>query len=592
MKIISRIEINYFRSIYTANISDINDLNIIVGGNDSGKSNILKALNLFFNNKTEIDSQYLFEDDLSRLRESEARAAKGRAFLWIKITFKNFLNWSSLPEYFTIKRTWNRYENRPQDALPQGVTGSTVGRFLNRLSYHYIPAIRSKYIYSYYLNALHDSLIDDEKAGVRESSEVLMSVINASTNDMAERIKAGLSIESNIQVPKDLRELFTALDFSTKYSGYDIPLQKRGDGIQCRHIPFILDFIARHSKKFHIWGYEEPENSLELGKAFELANQFNSDFSKDNQIFITTHSPAFYDLNGKHVSRWLVSAVPHDPKDEDNSPKVTSVLSINENKIADDQLGLAALISDRARELHDALSKIKSINDGLYAAIKRSTTPQVLVEGPSDLQIFKAALSKIYPNSNFCELIHAEGCTNIAALLKSHYNIEHVQRYPIIGIFDNDNAGRKQFEMFKASSWVHNKIFKILSKNINIYGTVLPFPKVIIDTLKTHCKRQFDLLPLPIEFLFPHAIVNYAIDNKILILNERSGTARDNEFSLPINMTEYVASNLPTEYKYFAYSIDDSCKKHYAEWVSKKSRDDFIYFADLLNDLKLLCTTP
>lgn len=47
MKIIKKIEISYFRSVYSVDLKNVDDLNILIGGNDSGKSNILKALNLF-----------------------------------------------------------------------------------------------------------------------------------------------------------------------------------------------------------------------------------------------------------------------------------------------------------------------------------------------------------------------------------------------------------------------------------------------------------------------------------------------------------------------------------------------------------------
>jgi len=113
VQIISKIEINYFRSVYSVTLSKNNDINVLIGGNDAGKSNILKALNLFFNNDTELACPYHFYDDLSRLREEEARAAKGRAFLWIRITFNNFLGWKSLPKTFAVKKTWNRYSDEP-----------------------------------------------------------------------------------------------------------------------------------------------------------------------------------------------------------------------------------------------------------------------------------------------------------------------------------------------------------------------------------------------------------------------------------------------------------------------------------------------
>jgi AAA15 family ATPase/GTPase len=67
MIIIKSIEIYNFRSIVKLekNLTP-NDLNIIVGQNDIGKSNFLKALNLFFNGETELKTPFRFSDDFSR----------------------------------------------------------------------------------------------------------------------------------------------------------------------------------------------------------------------------------------------------------------------------------------------------------------------------------------------------------------------------------------------------------------------------------------------------------------------------------------------------------------------------------------------
>ncbi|MDP3400286.1 MAG: AAA family ATPase, partial [Brevundimonas sp.] len=53
MKLIRRIEISYLRSLYTAVLDRPGDMNVVFGRNDSGKSNLLRALNLFFNEETE-----------------------------------------------------------------------------------------------------------------------------------------------------------------------------------------------------------------------------------------------------------------------------------------------------------------------------------------------------------------------------------------------------------------------------------------------------------------------------------------------------------------------------------------------------------
>ena len=67
MIIIDSIEIINFRSIVRLEKGlTMNHLNIIVGQNDIGKSNLLKALNLFFNGQTEIGNTFRFLDDFSK----------------------------------------------------------------------------------------------------------------------------------------------------------------------------------------------------------------------------------------------------------------------------------------------------------------------------------------------------------------------------------------------------------------------------------------------------------------------------------------------------------------------------------------------
>ena len=53
MNIIKKITISKFRSIGEGQKIEPADFNVISGANDSGKSNYLKALNLFFNGETD-----------------------------------------------------------------------------------------------------------------------------------------------------------------------------------------------------------------------------------------------------------------------------------------------------------------------------------------------------------------------------------------------------------------------------------------------------------------------------------------------------------------------------------------------------------
>lgn len=51
MKLIKQVEIAYFRSIYKDDLNNCSGTNVIFGRNDAGKSNVLRALNLFLEMK-------------------------------------------------------------------------------------------------------------------------------------------------------------------------------------------------------------------------------------------------------------------------------------------------------------------------------------------------------------------------------------------------------------------------------------------------------------------------------------------------------------------------------------------------------------
>ena len=130
------------------------------------------------------------------------------------------------------------------------------------------------------------------------------NVLEQYTQNISENVRNRLLFSSKLSMPDNLSEVFKALIFrtSTSIENYYIPLDYRGDGLQVRHIPIILKYIAEEDQKSRtrgaarvvtIWGFEEPENGLELIKSFELADEFD-DYSKDIQMFITSHSPAFY----------------------------------------------------------------------------------------------------------------------------------------------------------------------------------------------------------------------------------------------------------------------------------------------------------
>lgn len=68
---------------------DFEEINVFSGSNDSGKSNVLKALNLFFNNVTDFDSPLEFQSDfpkveLAKVQESSKSEKTIRIMVFIK----------------------------------------------------------------------------------------------------------------------------------------------------------------------------------------------------------------------------------------------------------------------------------------------------------------------------------------------------------------------------------------------------------------------------------------------------------------------------------------------------------------------------
>lgn len=569
MKIIEKVEISYFRSVYSLSLAKCEDVNILIGQNDAGKSNILKALNLFFNNETELKSPVEFLEDLSRSRAEEARAAKGKTTIWIKITFNNYERWNSLPESFVVKRTWTRYSDQPETTVVgnRDIPNTTLGRFLSKIAFHYVPAIRGRDIFAHYLSMLHDALIDDERAGISEASSGLVTRINQSTTDMARDIEARLGFESSIGMPRDLRHLFTALDFKTKFSHHEVPLKKRGDGIQARHIPFILSFVASQSRKNHIWGYEEPENSLEMGRAFDLADQFQSDFANNNQIFLSTHSPAFYSLNQNNVKKWLVRSC----DGHDFTGNATVAMSLDSVSDFDRSVGVAALISERAKDLHDQIELLQESSQQLKVRLQHAETPQVIVEGPTDVTILNHVYGLLYPNQGpMCDFISAGCAKKAVSFVLGLADLGRQYPFPIIGFIDDDNEGRSHFNPNKQNSYrlVADTRLRVINRIKGIYLGFLPRPAWVEDAeARLNDQDIKSPLPVTIETLVTKEFMAAAIAAGAITFRDEMTTAKNANFEAPVNLSDLLGQHLEDKDRYLVQKVDEQTKTPFSEYV-------------------------
>lgn len=309
---IKRIHIKNFRSIVDEMIT-LKDLNCFVGLNDSGKSNVLKALNLFFNGETDFDTPLDFENDYSKLAKRGQKQAK-EIIVELDIVIPDTFKEKGIKRW---KKVW-RSEGVHQDNLSELFSAGSKGlTFLSRIQYLYIPAVKSNEYFRGLLSNVYLSMTQTASSALKDLNEQYSNQLQALTVGLTQQLRSVLKMDSAIQMPSNLSTLFRDLTFSTSDQNVgDISLEHRGDGIKARHIPSILQFIQKNTEEArpkksisgsYIWGFEEPENGVEYLSCFEMAQEFLL-YAKSCQILTTTHSPAFYTLkSNENVACFLTN---------------------------------------------------------------------------------------------------------------------------------------------------------------------------------------------------------------------------------------------------------------------------------------------
>lgn len=450
---IRRIEITNFRSIQKI-VIDSARLQIIVGNNDAGKSNILRALNLFFNSQTNPGESFDFSTDYNiyaaKKYSKKAREIKVKLLLDIPSSYHatngNLIEWTKswrsggfYDESILGIKSYSGPRGGRRTEKQEIPARSNIRQLLNNVKYVYIPAIKDKgYIAKlrseiyFVVNAVFNENFSD-------SSKAFEKSIAENLHELTKEINESLGFNSELSLPRDLSNLFGNLDFLNEMK---ISLNERGDGIKARHIPLILKYIAEKTKTLQargnppytfIWGYEEPENNLELTSSIKLAIQFKT-FVPDpvSQLFITTHSPAFYNLSKQDRSVNCIFI-------EKDLADVTSC--DDKYALLDDRMGVMELLSPYIDEVKSRIENIESVGKlGDEKAV-------MYVEGASDKIIIERAIQVFIPERmNDIEVITKDfgaGTNYVCDMLKAYYHIHkhHQNKYKCVGIVDADKDG-------------------------------------------------------------------------------------------------------------------------------------------------------
>lgn len=532
MIVIEKIEIKNFRSFgnrkgETTKLENISPLNVLSGSNDSGKSNILRGLNLFFNGNTDLNQFFDFDRDFFKKDNPDELDIK-EELVTIKIWFSNRKNKGKnykqgekvfLPEKFWVSKKWKktsvysqcdpksnielsfRYEKKQADLEHfLGLNGSLkstikaslqkqLTEFLSQIQYHYVPAIKDKQYFSHLFGELQQTLWKAQTSLVDKRKNDFQSEIQKETSVLMEEFKdtltqQNLNYEPVFQLPENLVDLFKTLQVQTG----DVELSQRGDGIQAKLIPEILNYISIkeksytsrsvrrdvQSKKYFIWGFEEPENSYEYKNAQLLANRFREKFTENAQIFITTHSFNFISISGENVSKYRVW------QDENISASRISKIEVDSDGVFNSE---DAILTESYKlnnelgvfDLNVRLEKIFLETERVKSELERKITEAergdkcLFVEDKYE-QIYKIAWLKLnnipFIKNNIEDIFKAnctfmilglEGAVAVSGLLRSK-NPDVFKNKKIVGLFDFDKEGVENFYHLKRDKYWGDEI--------------------------------------------------------------------------------------------------------------------------------------
>lgn len=530
MHLIDEIEISYFRSFYKFKFRDLRDLNIIFGKNDSGKSNLVRALNLFFSGFTDYYQPFEFPIDFCERRAVEAENSEDvRKFLYVKITFNTPQSYQpSLGEKFYVKRQWTvsrgvDYHEEFSSSIPNN-RRHIATRLLNKIRFIYVPAIKDIKIFEFLLSSIHETVA--LSPSFIQAVDGFSSQLQQLTSELFQTLPKEVSNSTKIGAPTQLSQLFQTLDFETISEGEISPkslTRQRGDGIKVRHIPELLNFISEKDRyDYHIWGFEEPENSLDFAAAQSEATRLLS-LAKGGkvQIFMTTHSPSFYLLEDDGIRKCYIS------KDENGISMAKQGREL-EKFDADQAVGegfyLPAVakslerLAESERNVRIAEQKISALNEELQSI----SSPVVLTEGRTDAAILLIAWQKRRGGAPPFKIRSCEtggenagsgngGANSLAVRLKG---VAADHPHAVIGLFDYDDAGISAYKLDKNFVEVNIEEFSCKrGMHGRSYAALLPAP-----SFRDLCKEYSNM---PIEFLFRDEQLAAKVDGRCLVLKRK-----------------------------------------------------------------------
>ena len=458
MQFIDRIEIKHFRSIYQLEITDLSDINVFSGVNDVGKSNVIKALNLFFNNQVDWQTPLDLELETNSFLSNTSRARKKGKDIHVKLLFNRPRGRyeTSLGEKFWILRKWNKHfpmqpettwgnygESKARKKRPRAIT-----EILNRSHFFYVPAIRGQDYFRFLIKELADAFASRQDESLETVSNHLSKAIAGRNSDLIADLEQVTGLSFKVRLPPSIQLILESAGFDTEGN---IPLRMRGDGIQGMTVPAILaNLSALEENDYYYWGFEEPENSLEYSKSLEFQDKLCQSHSKRSQIFLTTHSPAFLAMQNDRTTIYRLSQKSETYHKTGYSEAVTEISPVvirGTDHLVDvlhDELGIFHIARTYNQQMRQELEDKEAENAQLRQENESLTEPTLIVEGKHDKQTLEHAWARLHNHSMPFKIEIALDAKRVTKRVVSWIESNKANR--LCALYDNDNEGNEAFD--------------------------------------------------------------------------------------------------------------------------------------------------
>jgi AAA15 family ATPase/GTPase len=458
---LSEFTIKNFRSISSIKLT-INDGNLITicGSNNVGKTNFLRALNLFFDPQIE---NFSAEEDIPYHIVEGSRGQGYAISLKAKIIeIENNVT-------YTISQSFTEKKGKKEIILKGkkddiDLTEKEIRDFLTKNFKFFFVEASNVNIPKLVSEIVNDEILPlgldkrrgknqkDSLAKLDEFIELSKQSVGKIENELTKIFQSLLkdvdSIDSNdwklqIRFPEYLflRDAISKIIEFTLFDTNERKLETKGSGIQRTILLSLIQYVNSRTKKDIIWAIDEPEAFLQAGLQKSLYSKLISE-SNSSQIIITTHSHFFIDVNDLN-NTFLFEGT----KELKEYSRKKGLLFYKLNTVI-----------FKGSNFEQA-QKIKE-NFGIGRNDSWEVMPfNLLVEGQEDKDLFIALMKKF--NLPIPNILVGGGVDKYPGFLQflNDFCSELEYKPKIVAIFDRDPAGRNRFNS------LNNKKYDCLELN-------------------------------------------------------------------------------------------------------------------------------